>query len=513
MKNKFLYLLPLVLLLVACKADLSVPNQVSPRKQSALDPVVIGGALYTDPMELENIANTDVELFIDCRVARYLATVELLAGASRILTLHPEEPWMLTIYPKVIYHYDNTPKYYESGIITSNGVTGIVATYAQKEIDGVIAYLFWGSRSEEYADMDFYVGIVPQECYYGHGAPEFYYDYIDQELKSINFELPASGTDEYLAQVMYSQMDSEDIAGMEEDLASFGENELDEFLQDRDDYWRVVSDFFNNNSDALWQWDNPNMAFETQCVYNGPNSQDDTDTHIVYQLIDELDYDLDYYNSYTLPEYSDQRLLVTRWTNYCGPAACAWVYRGKYETFDGEYLPIFGDAEQDYFRYTNMDAQYAYYDLSTDMSVKGVNKQSDALETFIERSNQADNGLTACFYKESVPFWWDNEWTFPLYHGGLNRGFAAATNDEYKVVFNCKPYDWITLNNEPVLIAVNCDHYLVAFGTGVTKKKNGRVKDKYFAVVDNGYTTKEYGYHPYMRKYNFWNLHYGLSLK
>lgn len=112
-----------------------------------------------------------------------------------------------------------------------------------------------------------------------------------------------------------------------------------------------------------------------------------------------------------------------------------------------------------------------------------------------------------------MPFWWDGEWTFPLYHGGLNRGFAVATNDEYKVVFNCKPYDWITLNNEPVLIAVNCDHYLVAFGTGVTKKKNGRVKDKYFAVVDNGTTTREYGYHPYMRKYNFWNLHYGLSLK
>ena len=53
-------------------------------------------------------------------------------------------------------------------------------------------------------------------------------------------------------------------------------------------------------------------------------------------------------------------------------------------------------------------------------------------------------------------------------------------------------------------------HMLVAFGYGVTKKRNGNVKDKYFAVTDNGSTTGP-TYEPYMRRKNFWNLHYGLT--
>lgn len=53
-------------------------------------------------------------------------------------------------------------------------------------------------------------------------------------------------------------------------------------------------------------------------------------------------------------------------------------------------------------------------------------------------------------------------------------------------------------------------HMLVAFGYGVTKKRNGNVKDKYFAVTDNGATTG-LSYKPYMRKKSFWDLHYGLT--
>lgn len=121
------------------------------------------------------------------------------------------------------------------------------------------------------------------------------------------------------------------------------------------------------------------------------------------------------------------------------------------------------------------------------------------------------HNLAACFYNETVPFQW-GEWQFPLYHGELNRGFDAATNGQYKVKLTCKPYDWITLNDQPIIIAINCSHYIVAFGYGVTKKRDGSVKDKYFLVTDNGYTTSP-SCHPYMRKKNFWNLHYGLTLQ
>lgn len=43
-----------------------------------------------------------------------------------------------------------------------------------------------------------------------------------------------------------------------------------------------------------------------------------------------------------------------------------------------------------------------------------------------------------------------------------------------------------------------------------TLKNNGNVKDKYFMITDNGTTTAP-TYRPYMRKKNFWNLHYGLT--
>lgn len=151
---------------------------------------------------------------------------------------------------------------------------------------------------------------------------------------------------------------------------------------------------------------------------------------------------------------------------------------------------------------------YAHYNFRG-IDVKGLTKEA-ARTKYMERSDTADYGLAACFYQESVPLWW-GEWQFPLYHGGLNRGFDTATDGEYKVKFTCKPYDWIVSREEPVIIGVNCDHYLVAFGTGTTHKKNGKIKDKYFAIVDNGYTTEAHCFHPYMRKHNGWNLHYGMK--
>ena len=208
-----------------------------------------------------------------------------------------------------------------------------------------------------------------------------------------------------------------------------------------------------------------------------------------------------------MDDYSDYRLQVTHWTGFCGPAACAWVYRGKYDCYNGCYLPIFGDGSwynaYYYEDYNNNYAEYIYY--NSQLS----NELSDALDEYNNISGAADNGLAACFYNETAPFWW-GDWQFPLYHGGLNRGFRAATNDQYHVKLTCKPYDWITLNDQPIIIAINCNHYIVAFGYGVTKNRNGNVKDKYFLVTDNGYTTSP-SYHPYMRKKNFWNLHYGLT--
>ena len=202
-------------------------------------------------------------------------------------------------------------------------------------------------------------------------------------------------------------------------------------------------------------------------------------------------------------------LQVTHWSGFCGPAACAWVYRGKYTQYDNAYLPIYGDGtnnNNDYY-YEDYIWQYAEYEYDDVDTYQGL---YNVLGDYSVVSYIADNGLGYHFYSETVPFWWGG-WQFPLYHGGLNRGFRAVTNDEYHVYFTCYPFDCILEKQEPVIIAINCNHYIVAFGYGATLNQNGDVKDKYFMVTDNGYTTSSTHYHPYMRRKNFWNLHYGLT--
>lgn len=151
--------------------------------------------------------------------------------------------------------------------------------------------------------------------------------------------------------------------------------------------------------------------------------------------------------------------------------------------------------------------RFAYYYYYNSQLGNGL---SDAQEEFNNISAIADNGLGACFYQETVPFWW-GDWKFPLYHAGLNRGFNTATNGQYQVKLTAEPFEWISLNHEPIIIEINCNHYIVAFGYGVTHDINGYVKDKYFKVVDNGSTTSSNYYRPYMRRENWWNLHYGLK--
>ena len=183
-------------------------------------------------------------------------------------------------------------------------------------------------------------------------------------------------------------------------------------------------------------------------------------------LAELLDYEVGYFHTGVLDDYSDYRLQVTHWSGFCGPAACAWVYRGKYNNYNGYYLPIFGDGTHARF-YEYLSDYYAVYDYYNSQLSNGL---SDALDEYNNISGVADNGLAACFYNQTVPFWW-GDWQFPLYHGGLNRGFRTATNNQYHVTLTCKPYDWITLNDQPIIIAINCSHYIVAFGYGVTKKK------------------------------------------
>lgn len=516
-----------VLLLLLCVVVTSCQNETiqDERKQPRKVPnasigsgrLINFGMPFTEPEELELLAE-NAENVIDYRVARYLATVELLAGANFSLAGDPNVEWCLTPYPKVVYNYDRTPKYYEFGYATPyDGIISTVVTYAQKETSSVIAYLFSVPLSQEYGDYDYFVGKAYPARYYGAEIPEYYYDPLVHELRSIDFEPYGKGTEEEAQKFMFDDMEYDDYCGMESDLDEEGisiDAYQDEYRQQIYDYWQQVENFFSDYSEALYlsndELINFHNATDYQYYIDGVYEIEDESAYYIDKLIAELDYMLGYFDSYVLPEYSDPRLQATFWSGYCGPSACAWVYRGKYRSFNYNYIPILFDPQVNYFwNVCHDNFLYAYYDYNVD--VFGLGKEA-ARNKYIARSDSADYGLAACFYRESVPVWW-GEWQFPLYHGGLNRGFDSATDGQYKVKFTCKPYDWIISREEPVIIGVNCDHYLVAFGTGATRKKNGKIDDKFFAIVDNGYTTDIYNYHPYMRKHNGWNLHYGLTLK
>lgn len=524
MKHKLSLFLLLFVVVSSCQNELIQENPSQPRKAPAHNCETCCstnlGMPFTESDELERLIE-DNDNVIDYRVARYLATAELLAGANFALAVDPEAEWCLTPYPKVVYNYDRTPKYYEFGysVLHNNGcdndIVATIVTYAQRETDGAIAYVFPKPLSQEYGDFDYYVGKMYPERYYGYEGPEYYYDSWTHELASIDFELHEMGTDEDLQQFMFSDMEPSDFYDMEQDLDEEEGTTIDEYQnvyrQEVYDYWQQIDGFFNEHSEALYLSCEELIQFHNATDYQNYIDQvyeiTDMSAYYINQLLEELDYMLGYFDNYVLPEYSNPRLQVTFWSGYCGPAACAWVYRGKYDSFRGKYLPIFLEDEHDYFE-CDYGYLYAHYNFRG-IDVKGLTKEA-ARTKYMERSDTADYGLAACFYQESVPLWW-GEWQFPLYHGGLNRGFDTATDGEYKVKFTCKPYDWIVSREEPVIIGVNCDHYLVAFGTGTTHKKNGKIKDKYFAIADNGYTTGAYNYHPYMRKHNGWNLHYGMK--
>lgn len=307
-------------------------------------------------------------------------------------------------------------------------------------------------------------------------------------------------------------MGEKDRAAIEEDLKEEG-GSIEDDIKERDDYWKQMDEFFEK---YLEQWlkdkepkplDGKDLEINLDDFLKENIDKSNSEQEMLSQLLGIQDYALGYFDKKVLKEYSDPHLQATHWGGYCGPAACAWLYRGKYDSYNGVYLPIQGDVTSNpYFYDSGTYAEYDYDGVSHGSSLRS----HTALYNYTTRSNSADNGLAACWYNETVPFIGNHLWQFPLYHGGIKRGFQTATNGVYSVVLTSKPYDYMWNNNEPLVVEINCDHYIAVFGSGVTLKSNGNVKDVYFMVTDNGYTTGS-SYLPYMRKKNFWNLHYGLK--
>lgn len=499
--------------MVSCENDINKHNTTSiyNNSQTYYAPISVTDMPSSSISELNYIYQNDSINVIHYNVARLIATAELLGGANVALGVNIEDSWYLTPYPKIIYNINNTPKYYEFGYVINNQIVATVTTFATKEIAGVIAFLFKDPLNYDCPDYDYYVGKYPNRyygkdgrCYLKNCNEEF-----EGELNEIAF------TEEEKFEEMIEAMGGENFDAISQDLSD-NEGSFEDVANERDIYWEQIEELISKKYPFLLS---NNFSFENPILINLNDLKnteegkefDDIETTIILDLINHFDYEIGYFDIYKLPEYSNPNLQRTHWTGFCGPAACAWVYRGKFNSFKNYYLPIFNDTgTYNYFlNVNNNNNGYGYY------SFWGIDYSSNlnchtALYNFTTRSNNADNGLTAVFYNLSTPFIYNGYWQFPIYHDDLCQGFKSVTNNEYTVKFTCKPYIYLHNYNEPLIIAINCDHYIVAFGTGVTLTKNGSVKDKYFIVTDNGVTTAP-SYEPYMRRVNLWNLHYGLK--
>lgn len=513
----FLLLTVSMFAVVGCSTRNDVSESVSINAEKSMKarktPISTSSMPYTSHSELYSLYAADPQHVIHYNVARLLASTELVAGANNALNVNPDTAWYLTQFPKVIYNYDNTPKYYEFGYVVGRQIVATVTTYAQREVDGVIAYLFPEPLSYPSMTLDYYVGNYPNR-YMGSGGV-CYLNSSEGYLSNTDFSMYGSTGEEDLHN-MLSMMKTEDINAINSDMLEEGSTNYNEDKEEIINYWDEVDKFLESHSELLSEKE-PDPKDDLEAYLRRHPYQEEydtkdngTDQDIVGALLKVFDYLVGNFVTHELAEYSNPNLHNTRWQGFCGPSVCAWIYRGKYNSYKGHYLPLHGyqgPSAPQYFVSLSDHAYYQYNDISAPSNIGS----HTALYYYTTRSNDADYGLCSCFYNEAVPFIYRQEWQFPLYHGGLNRGFDVATDGKYQVQFTCSPYEYMINNQEPIIIAINCDHYIAAFASMATLKKNNKVKDVYFVITDNGTVIGSNGYRPMFRRKNGWNLHYGMK--
>ena len=108
--------------------------------------------------DLIRYANAD-ENVIDYKTAKYLTYLELERGAKDFLNLG--DNYELSNIPRIIYDYDNLPKYYEFDVLVNKTLKYTVTSHAQKEDTSVIAFMFEYNKQSVKNNLDAFVGEYP----------------------------------------------------------------------------------------------------------------------------------------------------------------------------------------------------------------------------------------------------------------------------------------------------------------------------------------------------------------
>lgn len=409
------------------------------------------------------------EGFVPYRFARQYAFIEFMASARAFLPHYvydavmcsilagTEIPIAITNRPAIVYNYDDTPYYYEFGVIMGEQLLTVITVYAHKMSDQLIAFV--GAPS--YGPLDFqykrYVGQYPRVYYSDWGmplsVPELIDEYTNQyELMPVNESCEPIYTNPLdILNDKLSNIPFEDINVMNEDLT------MAEPLETEDGYVPMASSIGNLISNCT------NIYNTSMSVLNerfAELAKEDIDTAFTLseeqkKIISNIISEEQTY-TYYIPEYENDQLRFTHWIGYCGPAAMAWLYRGKWENFRGEYIPIYGDGEilSDNIRfYYGGSGSYGYYNTSSSTCAR----YGDIADQYswICMSMEYDNGLCGAWYEYCHSLCGGQA----LFAGGLRDGLEWASTDAgeaYITRFTVIPLSWICDKQEPICRRKSC---------------------------------------------------------
>ena len=398
------------------------------------------------------------ESVIHYKVARYYAYWEIENALSEPLGIEGDE-YRLTAYPVIIYDYDSKPKYYEFGVIVNGSVVSSITTIAKKESSNIISFIFEEPLNyDDYGNYSYFVGNYPSVFY---GTPANPGDvpsalYMEDGITSIQ-DIPSCDILVNYANLIQSMDDTSRLEHA--DVINNMSSEIAEMNIGLADFWEVADD----RKDSIL------------CM---------SDEQIIAEVQQDINQRSATWEEYIIPSYNNN-LKRTFWCGWCGPSAVAWAYRGLYSNYPigtTNYLRIHGNSSYGVFI---ASPYYSIYYYGSDTAVSTI-------------SLQTDHGL----YYDLLQYCKAGLGGYPMYINGMNKATKKITSNNYAVNLTTQPHVRIRSYNLPVFNLIGCEwsfHYLVAFGSGYEKRRNGSIKNKFLLVTDNGTRASRNNYYPYWR--------------
>ena len=391
----------------------------------------------------------------DYRVVRMLSLIEMDINASELSPL-----------PVLLYDFDSSPRYYEFILLDASGQpTGTLCCYARKDQAGVIAYMLpylrnYQALGVKSLQMQAFAYQYPSEVFFG--------------IATRSGEAPAALTTDQgllINEIPPVQHQLNPVAQIEaidaEYFEAMGITEADLESQKAS----IAQALIEAEAHAKAYWE---MADLLAPDLVRQNEQGWVKTKGTSRWIDE----------FILPQYDTEPMQKTFWRGGCGPSALANIYRGLFDSYNGMYLPIWGDpgfedpaAEQRLYMYGeegDRRAVYFYYDEVGDHDGDGQLNVVDR-EWVAEQSAKSDNGFYAdlCdydwyyFYANNIGKYFGQNWGAALPFN-LTQSLERVSKGKYTVSLLpiLTPHHHIRNKKLPsLLLRSDFGHYLNAYGS------------------------------------------------